>query len=71
MLIDFVLLNQLKKQTSFPCFISCVLASRDTVERKHAGSCLGVERPNLIMPPTLHGGNPGISTGASREHSEM
>lgn len=65
MLIDFVLLNQpLKKQAPFSRFLSCVLASCDTVERKHTDSCLGIDRPNLIMAPALNGEIPGISRGA-------
>lgn len=65
MLIDFVLLNQpLKSPASFSCFWSCGLAPCDTVERKHTDSCLGIGRPNLIMPPTQNGASPGISRGA-------
>lgn len=79
MLIDFVLCNQpRKKQDLFPHspprhhhFLSCVLASRDPVERKHTGSCLGIDSPNQIMPPTLNGEIPRISRGARGKSWEI
>lgn len=78
MLIDFVLCNQpFKKQDLFlhPTrhhhFLSYVLASRDPVERKHTGSCLGIDSPNQIMPLTLNGEIPRISRGAHGKYWEI
>lgn len=76
MLIDFVLCNQPhKKQDLFPhpfpprppspfLKLCAGIPSRDPVERKHTGSCLGIDSPNQIMPPTLNGEIPRISRGA-------
>lgn len=73
MLIDFVLLNQpLKKQASFSwLFPSCVLASWDTVERKHTDSCLVSDRPNLIMTPAWNVRDSKLQRGLEKKYSEI